>query len=619
MPISATGNGPSIRLLKLQPGSRKAAIVCDLIEVALADEPVYDALSYTWQQPGVPNTLVPITCNDATLIITSTLKVALRYVRHVSKVTVIWIDAICINQRDNEEKSQQVRLMRDVYQKAAAVQIWLGPRKSNGRSAFGGMLAIKIFAWAADRGPLPLQPKVFSATINSFMTKHKSQIIPLLKSMSQGYTIFVLKLLDSHWFSRIWIIQEVAVSSNAFLHLGTQTILWSDFVDAVKSFSDEASLEQFYGSRRLELVTGLWTSHHAINQGAHERFLDLVLKHRNCGATDPRDKIFALYGLTPDAGPNGIDINIDYGMIAEDVYRMVATSILRTSYSMDILSVPRPPKGQGFANLPSWVPDWSVQGVSISLRSHLQGDSYMVDSKASKDTKAAPTFSDDGMSLQLEGVLVDEIAEVGHPFPGSSSSLSEPWRAPDILFGRDRVLMEWKSLAIGEPEALYPTGQTTVGAYVQTLLAASPEQYRGDAFHKFHQLERQYTRFLHHYELDSKNTFSSFRNKSVTLLAFFCNTINRRVTDRRRVGSFVNRMELLIEGRRLVKTSKGYLGLAPGRAELGDVVALVKGGQLPLILRASGSHWELVGDAYVHGMMQGELFDVEKCKSIWID
>jgi hypothetical protein len=342
------------------------------------------------------------------------------------------------------------------------------------------------------------------------------------------------------------------------------------------------------------------------------------LKHRNCGATDPRDKIFALSGLTPDAGPEALNVNIDYGMITEDVYRIFATSILKTSYGMDLLSVPIPPQGQGFADLPSWVPDWSLPSVSISLRTHFH-DSYMVGLKASKDTKAAPTFSDDGMSVQLEGMVVDEIAGVRHHFPGSSSSLSEPWRAADILFRRDSVLVEWKSFALGEPEALYPTGQTAFDAYLQMLLAAIPEQNHRDAFAKFHQLKRRYTWALHHYELDPKNIFTSLRNKSVTLLAFLSNSTNSRVGDRKRVRDFINRVELFIEGRRLVKTRGGYLGLGPGGTGLGDVVALVNGGQLPLILRASGSHWELMGDAYVHGMMHGELFDVNKCESLLID
>jgi len=78
-------------------------------------------------------------------------------------------------------------------------------------------------------------------------------------------------------------------------------------------------------------------------------------------------------------------------------------------------------------------------------------------------------------------------------------------------------------------------------------------------------------------------------------------------------------VELFIEGRRLAKTRGGYLGLGPGGTGPGDAVALVNGGQLPLILRASGSHWELMGDTYVHGMIQWELFDVIKYESLWID
>jgi hypothetical protein len=70
--------------------------------------------------------------------------------------------------------------------------------------------------------------------------------------------------------------------------------------------------------------------------------------------------------------------------------------------------------------------------------------------------------------------------------------------------------------------------------------------------------------------------------------------------------------------RRPVRTRKGYLALGPGAARPGDHLTLVKGNGYPLVLRASGKHWELIGDAYTPGIMNGEVFEEKKCTAMWI-
>jgi hypothetical protein len=66
--------------------------------------------------------------------------------------------------------------------------------------------------------------------------------------------------------------------------------------------------------------------------------------------------------------------------------------------------------------------------------------------------------------------------------------------------------------------------------------------------------------------------------------------------------------------RRLLRTGKGYLGMGPAIAEEGDYIVLVQGARIPLVVRSREGMWELVGDAYVHGMMGGELWNEEKCQ-----
>lgn len=68
--------------------------------------------------------------------------------------------------------------------------------------------------------------------------------------------------------------------------------------------------------------------------------------------------------------------------------------------------------------------------------------------------------------------------------------------------------------------------------------------------------------------------------------------------------------------RRIFKTDKGYIGIGPGIGEVGDKIALVKGGKMPFVVRPKAGEWELIGDAYVHGIMNGELWVEDKCLEV---
>ena len=98
---------------------------CSLDELG---RPVYVALSYVWVDPDL---VEAITCDNATLYVTKNLKTALQYLRHATETRVFWIDAICMNQRDIEERNSYVQSMREIYSSAQEVLIWLGPQSVN--------------------------------------------------------------------------------------------------------------------------------------------------------------------------------------------------------------------------------------------------------------------------------------------------------------------------------------------------------------------------------------------------------------------------------------------------------------------------------------------------------
>jgi len=118
-----------IRVLDILPVAVSASNDADIIEsklriVDLESSPKFTALSYVWgTYAREPNF---IKCNDNQFKLTSNCYSALWHLRKKLGTFTIWIDAICINQDDLQEKSQQIPLMGDIYSKAEAVYVWLG-------------------------------------------------------------------------------------------------------------------------------------------------------------------------------------------------------------------------------------------------------------------------------------------------------------------------------------------------------------------------------------------------------------------------------------------------------------------------------------------------------------
>lgn len=114
-----------IRVLHLECGSGPALLQCILHRVSLRSvpAPTYEALSYTW---GDENDRREIAVNGYIVDVTFNLYSALCRLRHEKNTRVLWIDALCINQTDLDERSQQVQLMKNLYTMCDQTVIWIG-------------------------------------------------------------------------------------------------------------------------------------------------------------------------------------------------------------------------------------------------------------------------------------------------------------------------------------------------------------------------------------------------------------------------------------------------------------------------------------------------------------
>lgn len=137
-------DGKYTRLLTLLPGTKNYMIVCTLTTISLSDLPRCEALSYVW---GDGARREGIECSGKRLDITQNLHEAFVHVRSKDQQRSLWVDSICINQKDSLERSKQVLRIRQIYAGARRVLVWLGPRSADDNDAFN------IMQWLHDQTP----------------------------------------------------------------------------------------------------------------------------------------------------------------------------------------------------------------------------------------------------------------------------------------------------------------------------------------------------------------------------------------------------------------------------------------------------------------------------------
>ncbi|KAK9800048.1 putative Heterokaryon incompatibility domain-containing protein [Seiridium cardinale] len=280
-----------IRLLTVLPGSKHEPIICRLRQGHLFDDdlPAYEALSYVWYQEPPDNN---ITININSFKTSGSVHRALICLRRSTKPRTLWIDAICINQSNLEERATQVSLMQRIYAQAESVLIWLGARV-----------------------PFGLGRTLECATVLPRKDSPGSQF--QATDVHYGSVKAVIDLLRRPWWTRVWAVQELVVARKAFIICGRHKLGWDDFCHLVhcvashRSFqwhSQGAHLEEFFALEAysrdhfsIHDPTGLLgcqsTSKDYVTRSKFD-VLSLVFDFRPRNATDPRDKIFVLQGLT---------------------------------------------------------------------------------------------------------------------------------------------------------------------------------------------------------------------------------------------------------------------------------------------------------------------------------
>lgn len=287
-------NSNSIRILRLEPGRPNDDLHAQLLENHLSDHPDYEAVSYTWGEPVFPDTLM---IDGLPFMITSNLHSALLQFRRLDSTRDLWVDVVCINQKDDIEKGTQIALMSTIYSQASTVLVWLGSGTEESDIA---MTSLPAFLEDARRDGIEISCS--ELTPDEPYQLYFTNPAAFRKVASAADTIHFHALYTRSWFGRFWIMQEVALARAVVVHCGSHSIDWNTFDAAMELLRQAASFtnELLYDCSsfcKAATVCLVKTTYNLFNATSVMRigYLSSYLYQQSCA--DDRDRVYALLGL----------------------------------------------------------------------------------------------------------------------------------------------------------------------------------------------------------------------------------------------------------------------------------------------------------------------------------
>ncbi|KAI0549271.1 heterokaryon incompatibility protein-domain-containing protein [Xylaria curta] len=569
----------SFRLVYLEPGQKNDVISVRLENARLSDTPPYEALSYTWGD-ATQTTTIQISSDldgykPTVHSIALNCYLALQRLRRPDERRALWIDAICIDQESIAERDHQLSLMAAIYAKASEVIVYLGEGDEESDAA------MDIVASTVD----PQDHYVRSYVINGI---YLQDVAP---------DNCVVSLFRRPWFSRIWVLQEIANAPRATVYCGSKELSWENFRDFVHlnvamKWIEYIPYAMQYSARRSPPH---WTN-------VATRLLNMLIATRSCGATDPRDKVFALIPLLereqrllraadPDSSPESSrnipidatillsDISLNYSLSPCSVFINLAVYFLK-HIGLDILRQIAGPASR-LDSLPSWAPDWSQPPESGYRKIEIRP--YNVDPDPTWDYRIS-SFHE----LRVEAINRGVVTSIGELF--------------DIDHDRFPV-SQWRRLV---PQECLECSDSDEGSPFERLVVANRMRYSSA-------VRRALVMMSESDESNNNVTVKNIRNKP----SRFRNPSSRfRRILTGMVPSYARQAEVIFQTcdkRRLFVTDDGRIGLAPAHVEAGDMIFYITGSSVPFLLRkftavgqVGDNYYKLIGEGYLHGATDGE-------------
>lgn len=562
-----------IRLLLLSSDTENS-IICRRSIVPIDESPPYEALSYVW---GSSEDLQVLTLDGHDFRVTQNLYAALAHLLlPAGAVRVLWVDAICINQgteqEDLAERSLQVRLMSRIFSGATNVIAYLG-------EPYPGLFEAMEFLTVAAGGQ---QSQV------DRLTRGSDCNVPQL---CRG----LISFFNRPWWGRIWTVQEPIAGRKVAFQFGRleidSDVLQRGIYNIVKSrIQTPFEFAEIDPSSGESLSTAFTKVSMLSLSYTGTSLLNALGAFQNRSSGDPRDKIYSLMGLFPQSDHV---VDIDYTIPTAQLFQDFALAWIQKQQDLRILAHLHNPSDRVHRDMPSFAVDWSYQPSVRSInalhnRSMLQSEAF----DACKSSKAVWHLEPAG-HVRANGFVFDYIEAVGarHVLEFGSS-----WAT------RFNTLQGIVEMATAR-RANDNHGQEEAIAAIRQTLCMDCKQEAG----VYSRLQGE----------DDERTLEAWWDS-----AFSPSAPAREKSLAGEGGPIETTVWIASLERSFVFTRGGRMGLAPDWCEPGDAIAVLGGGAVPVVLRPVGEEtgrgggsdapvFEVVGEAYVHGVMDGQAFDVD--------
>lgn len=543
----------------------------------------FEALSYAWGQPHEKPLYIRVEDGSQhfKLSVWPNLMSALRHLRprNPSESRTMWVDAICLNQKDTVEKSLHIPRMREIYRLAYRTIVWLGPQCD----VTG--LAFETAEHIASQVEVGVDPSSELFPSPSAVEKWYGFETGLPSIPAEAWEALA-RLLSLSWFRRLWVVQEVKLNKHAgtrevMVYWGSHTSARSNLFKAFSSicykFTSGWPLPRIVNAGlKLELEDHIFCAKQVLEpqNGAQLPSLRWLFRiHASMDCVDDRDRVYGLLGLAGLHFSEELKVSYDDTYGAADVNMDAVLTHIRLTGRLELLEPRGLSRRRYLVDAPSWVPDWAGRaGTRYFTEPTFPANNTRAHIKHDKDHPHILHV------LGIKCTVIDELTD------------SLEWFDAENHWETLRHVRSWQPYNLDS--AFYkPTGETMREAYAVTLIQAQVDtRWPHDDTPKMQQwVEQNYTNAL----FGSR----SLAQDSDQGCSFTAQTMHQHVV----------KALMYCTGRRFFQTKEGYMGITNQYTRKGDIVAILLGCVTPVILRPVHDTdgqltFSWVGECFVHGL-----------------
>ncbi|KAI9703490.1 MAG: hypothetical protein M1820_005794 [Bogoriella megaspora] len=661
------------RLLRIVHDSQND-LKCRMQNYRLDNHPEYSAVSYTWggaEDPvysapfhrRAPESFYTIKVNECNMEVTENLFDMLHQFRtsHPEDIDY-WIDAICINQKDIEEKTKQVNQMAEIYSGAGNVVVWLG------KSDDGTHEVLKLIQQlsAAFR-----KEHDMNSSISRFAGLNDPLDIEQMKQLGID-EVTIAKWLNlmcfyqRRWFYRVWTIQEVALAKEIIVICGQYVVAWNWITDAARLLTGTP----LYDALRELVLSNFKTKIQGLNAISFQYYINLARGIRSTPnfdrnsslwgtgssvyssnvavldrllfglqgflATDPRDYVFGILGLASKAAhectKEPLPLLADYTKETSKLYTEVMAYMIHETGMLTLLGRVQPPTYRQTPGLPSWVIDFSANGPDGILQVSKNDATTRMDRMYNASRASTVGFRIEGARLVCHSFMYSRVKLIGDSGDDLVAGNGFEQTAAVVI-----ASLEYHNAVAAQIELLYKSiicdmnckyglevsDEQLRSSFSGMMLAVAIQQVihglrRGE---KRSKIIETMTSQDHLSKLDGTGIIPSSQTvenacQRMGVLENGIDSIdiaerNRILKDQELYHSF---LMTYMSSRRTFLAEDGSIGLGSIDVQPGDEVHIIADGvRTPLVLRQPSSGQEserlLIGEAFVRGLMYGEAIE----------